>query len=285
MSSSHYRILGVAPRASKAAIKTAYKQLAKKHHPDVNPSRTSAAMFQKIKAAHDVLTNDEKRRVYDEEELGGGQNEETLAGRARRNGAGAGGDYSDWLRPDRAGAGISPEEKMHARVRRKKAFFDHFGDGRYHHVTDADRREFEQGHVSQTFPQGEEKSSSSTSTYWHAAGEDPSKSDFGPNGGRGAAAAHQQTGGVLDMGSYFAYRTTIAKNLLCIVPFLALPVGVLSFLFYTALEKDNDSRVAKKLLGKKEPSAQVMYDPQGNAYAVNQAGHWHRVPSLNLDER
>lgn len=61
-----YEVLGVKRDASEKEIRSAYRRLARKYHPDVNPSDTSAeAMFKEINAAHDVLSDPEKRKKYD----------------------------------------------------------------------------------------------------------------------------------------------------------------------------------------------------------------------------
>ncbi|MCI0548048.1 MAG: DnaJ domain-containing protein [Candidatus Rokubacteria bacterium] len=59
----YYKILGVDRAADDKAIKTAYRKLARKHHPDV--SRGSADKFKEINEAYDVLSDPEKRRRYD----------------------------------------------------------------------------------------------------------------------------------------------------------------------------------------------------------------------------
>jgi DnaJ-class molecular chaperone len=52
--------------ASDKDIRSAYRRLARKHHPDVNPGdKASEATFKEINAAHDVLSDKEKRRKYD----------------------------------------------------------------------------------------------------------------------------------------------------------------------------------------------------------------------------
>lgn len=62
----YYRILGVAKNAGDDEIKTAYRKLALKHHPDRNPeSNGSEAKFKEINEAYDVLSNPEKRGMYD----------------------------------------------------------------------------------------------------------------------------------------------------------------------------------------------------------------------------
>jgi molecular chaperone DnaJ len=63
----YYKILGVSKDASKADIKKAYRKLAQKHHPDANKGDPAAeARFKEISEAHSILTNDEKRREYDQ---------------------------------------------------------------------------------------------------------------------------------------------------------------------------------------------------------------------------
>jgi len=64
---SLYEILGVARGASPEDIKRAYRKLARKYHPDVNPGDASAEeQFKKISAAFDVVGDPAKRKVYDE---------------------------------------------------------------------------------------------------------------------------------------------------------------------------------------------------------------------------
>jgi molecular chaperone DnaJ len=63
----YYQILGVSKNASEKEIKQAYRRLARKHHPDLNPGDKSAeARFKEINAAYEVLSNPEKRKKYDQ---------------------------------------------------------------------------------------------------------------------------------------------------------------------------------------------------------------------------
>ena len=62
----YYEVLGVARDATPDAIKKAYRTLARKHHPDVNPGDKSAeAKFKEAQTAYDVLSDAEKRALYD----------------------------------------------------------------------------------------------------------------------------------------------------------------------------------------------------------------------------
>jgi curved DNA-binding protein len=63
----YYTTLGVAKTASEKEIKQAYRKLARKHHPDVNPGDKSAeSKFKEINEAYEVLGDADKRRKYDE---------------------------------------------------------------------------------------------------------------------------------------------------------------------------------------------------------------------------
>src|SRR5437773_5449989 len=63
----YYSTLGVAKTATEKEIKTAYRKLARKHHPDVNPGDKAAeARFKELNEAYEVLGDPEKRKKYDE---------------------------------------------------------------------------------------------------------------------------------------------------------------------------------------------------------------------------
>jgi DnaJ-class molecular chaperone len=63
----YYQVLGVDRNASDKEIKQAYRRLARKHHPDLNPGDKSAeARFKEMNEAYEVLSNPEKRKKYDQ---------------------------------------------------------------------------------------------------------------------------------------------------------------------------------------------------------------------------
>ena len=78
----YYEVLGVSKSADDAAIKKAFRQLAKKYHPDVNPGDKDAEQkFKEVQEAYAVLSDADKRRQYDQ------------FGHAAFDGAGGGGGF------------------------------------------------------------------------------------------------------------------------------------------------------------------------------------------------
>ncbi len=76
MSKSLYTTLEIAPGASEAEIKKAYRKLARQYHPDVNKDPSAEEKFKEINAAYEVLSDKEKRAKYDQygDSMFGGQN-------------------------------------------------------------------------------------------------------------------------------------------------------------------------------------------------------------------
>ena len=76
MSKSLYETLDVSPSASADEIKKAYRRLARKYHPDVNKDPGAEDKFKEINAAYEILSDEQKRRQYDQhgDSMFGGQN-------------------------------------------------------------------------------------------------------------------------------------------------------------------------------------------------------------------
>jgi len=121
MAKDLYEALGLTRSASEKEIKAAYRRLARKYHPDVNPNdRAAVARFKEVNAAHEVLSDPEKRKKYDKWgdrwEMAD-QLEAAHAGRGagaafRGNGGEASGDFGSifdsFFRRERAGPRAQP---------------------------------------------------------------------------------------------------------------------------------------------------------------------------------
>src|SRR5919108_5070208 len=63
----YYKVLGVSRDADQKALRQAYRKLARKYHPDVNPNDKAAEeKFKEINEANEVLTDPKKRKIYDQ---------------------------------------------------------------------------------------------------------------------------------------------------------------------------------------------------------------------------
>jgi DnaJ-class molecular chaperone len=100
MAEDYYKVLGVRRDASQAEIQKAYRELARKYHPDMNPDdKTAKKKFQQVQRAFDVLNDGEKREMYDRY----GSSFETMGGRGPRPGPSWGGG------PGAGPGGFGPE--------------------------------------------------------------------------------------------------------------------------------------------------------------------------------
>ena len=98
----YYDILGVKKTASSDEIRKAYRDLARKLHPDVNKKSDAAAKFAAVQEAYDTLSDDEKRKAYDRFGRLGGRG--GFGGSGARAGAGGGGGRTySWSSTDGAG--------------------------------------------------------------------------------------------------------------------------------------------------------------------------------------
>ncbi|MQF82688.1 J domain-containing protein [SAR202 cluster bacterium AD-802-E10_MRT_200m] len=85
MPKDYYGLLGVSRDATEKEIRTSFRKLARKHHPDVNPGQKDAgARFKEINEAHEVLSDPRTRRLYDRY----GHNWRQLQGSEHRSGTG-----------------------------------------------------------------------------------------------------------------------------------------------------------------------------------------------------
>ncbi|HEY9535324.1 MAG TPA: DnaJ domain-containing protein, partial [Mucilaginibacter sp.] len=63
----YYEILGISKTATEKEVKAAYRKLARKYHPDLNPNDEQAhKKFQQLNEANEVLSDPEKRKKYDQ---------------------------------------------------------------------------------------------------------------------------------------------------------------------------------------------------------------------------
>ena len=94
MDKNLYHVLGVSKDASDAEIKSAYRKLARKYHPDLNKDNPSAAdKFKEISCAYDILGDKEKRKKYDNNEIDS-EGKPTGFGAGGFGGSGGYGTYS-----------------------------------------------------------------------------------------------------------------------------------------------------------------------------------------------
>jgi DnaJ-class molecular chaperone len=112
---SPYDILGIKQGASDDEIKKAYRKLAKKYHPDLNPGNAEADdKFKEASAAHDLLKDKEKRAAFDRGEIDG-QGQPQQSGRSQADSRGQRQYYRDFANAPgseryQAGGNINPED-------------------------------------------------------------------------------------------------------------------------------------------------------------------------------
>jgi len=116
----YYSILGVQPDADSKEIKTAYRKLARKYHPDMNPEKGAEERFKEVAEAYEVLKDAGRRAEYDElrqyRGQGGGGFEPPPGWRSSSGFGGAGarhfeGDFSDFFNSIFSGAEAEPRQR------------------------------------------------------------------------------------------------------------------------------------------------------------------------------
>lgn len=126
----YYKILGIERNAGDADIKKAYRKLARKYHPDLNPSDESAKKkFQQINEANEVLSDPEKRKKYDQygkdwqhaDAYEQARQQRTSQGYSRERGGeydfggGNGGDFSEFFESMFGGGGFQRQGNVRYR--------------------------------------------------------------------------------------------------------------------------------------------------------------------------
>ena len=119
----YYKVLGLAKTASAKDVKSAYRKLARKYHPDLNPKDTEAEKkFKQINEANEVLSDPEKRKKFDqygkdwehaeEFEKAKAQRQSTGGSRQYANSGGQEGDFSDYFESMFGGSGFGRQERQ-----------------------------------------------------------------------------------------------------------------------------------------------------------------------------
>jgi molecular chaperone DnaJ len=109
----YYQTLGVGRSADNEEIRKAYRKLARKYHPDLNPGDKAAEdRFKKVQEAYDILSDDNKRKVYDQYGFYSDHIPPNGAGQGTGGAAGpnfGGFDFNEFLRQQQAaGGGANP---------------------------------------------------------------------------------------------------------------------------------------------------------------------------------
>jgi molecular chaperone DnaJ len=134
----YYQALGVSKSADADEIRKSYRKLARKYHPDLNPGDKAAEeRFKKVQEAYDVLSDDEKRKVYDQY----GFYSPNIPPNGAPGGPGGGGagpnfggfDFSEFMRQQQQQQGGTAGENEGFRFR--DIFGDLFGGGRQRATT------------------------------------------------------------------------------------------------------------------------------------------------------
>ena len=101
MAKDYYKVLGITKNASKEEIKRAFRKMARKYHPDVNPDEAkSGEKFKEINEANSILSDDKKREMYDKFGVVEGDPSSYQQGRGAPGGFGGAGGGQTYRSPD-----------------------------------------------------------------------------------------------------------------------------------------------------------------------------------------
>src|SRR5579864_7577570 len=132
----YYETLGASKKASADEIRKAYRKLARKYHPDLNPGDKSAEdRFKNVQEAYDVLSDPKKRQMYDQY---GFYSENGFAGAGGPGGPGGGPgpgmdfggfDFSDYFQNAAGGSGAGRRPETSGAGGFRDIFSQFFGHG------------------------------------------------------------------------------------------------------------------------------------------------------------
>jgi len=103
----YYSVLGVEPNAGEAEIKSAYRRLARKYHPDVSKETGAEDKFKAVNEAYEALRDPARRKAYDQLRAGGYRPGDEVPPAGFGGGGPAGFDFEDVFAGDGAGGGFS----------------------------------------------------------------------------------------------------------------------------------------------------------------------------------
>ena len=123
----YYDVLGVKPEATDTEIKSAYRRLARKYHPDVSKESAAEEKFKAVNEAYEALKEPSRRQAYDQVRAGGYRGGDEFRGappnwQREQRGAGGDEDFSDFFESlfgNRGGGGRAGPRKgrdLHAQV-------------------------------------------------------------------------------------------------------------------------------------------------------------------------
>ncbi|CAD7950327.1 unnamed protein product [Amoebophrya sp. A120] len=125
---SHYLVLGVPRKATQDVIKKAYRELAKKYHPDRNAGHTAAGLFQKVQEAYDVLSDEKRRKEYDQ--TAPGTSSSSSSSSSSTDPTKGRPVEGSWMDPN-AARNRNPNVELAKKLRLKKEYYEKHGSGRY----------------------------------------------------------------------------------------------------------------------------------------------------------